>query len=210
MLVVCVGTATEVGKTFVGAAVLGELRRRGRTVAARKPAQSFAPGDPHPLDGEVLAGATGEPPERVCLPSRTYAVAMAPPMAADVLGRPVPTLRELLDELSWPDPPPDVRWLETVGGPRSPIAADGDAVDLVAAVGPDRIVLVAEAGLGAINAVSLSLAPFRSLGHDPVVILNRFDGADDLHRRNAAWLRSHGVRAVEHPRALADLLDGAG
>ena len=45
MLVVCAGTHTEVGKTWVGAAVLGDLRARGRTVAARKPAQSFDPGD---------------------------------------------------------------------------------------------------------------------------------------------------------------------
>ena len=179
-------------------------------MAARKPAQSFDPADPHPLDGEVLAGATGEHPDQVCLPTRTYAVAMAPPMAADVLGRPVPSLRELLDELIWPDPRPDVRWLETVGGPRSPIAADGDAVDLVSAVGPDLVVLVADAGLGTINAVSLSRAPLQALGHDPVVILNRFDGGDDLHQRNAAWLRSRGAGVLEHPDALADLLVAGG
>jgi dethiobiotin synthetase len=208
MLVVCVGTATEVGKTFVGAAVLRELRRRGRTVAARKPAQSFDPADAHPLDAAVLADATGETPEVVCPPSRTYPIAMAPPMAADALGVPAPCLADLLDETVWPDPPVDVCWLETVGGPRSPIAIDADAVDLVAAVGPGVVVLVADAGLGTINAVLLSIAPFQALGHEPVVVLNRFDEGDDLHRRNAAWLRERGVRVRLGPAELAAELAG--
>ena len=209
MLIVCVGTATEVGKTWVGAAALTELRARGHRVAARKPAQSFDPADAHPLDADVLGDATGEPGDVVCLPARTYAVAMAPPMAAAVLGRPVPTLQELLDELLWPEPEPDVSWLETVGGPRSPIAADGDAVDLIARLDPRKVVLVADAGLGAINAVRLSIAPIREQGHDPIVVLNRFDEADDLHRRNAAWLLSQDVITLLSVTALVDVLEQA-
>src|SRR6187399_2050729 len=131
MLVVCVGTHTEVGKTWTGAAVLADLRARGRTVAARKPAQSFDPRDGQPLDADVLGDATGEPGDVVCPPARTYAVPMAPPMAAAALGRPIPALAELLDEVRWPEPEVDVAWLETVGGPRSPIGRDGDAVDVV-------------------------------------------------------------------------------
>ena len=207
MLVVCAGTHTEVGKTWVGAAVLGDLRARGRSVAARKPAQSFDPDDGQPLDADVLGDATGEPGDVVCPPARTYAVPMAPPMAAAVLGRPIPTLAELLDEVVWPEPEVDVAWLETVGGPRSPLGSDGDAVDLVAAVRPRRVVLVADAGLGTINAVRLSVAPFQELGHEPVVVLNRFDADDDLHRRNAAWLHDLGIAAVLSAGAVADLLD---
>jgi dethiobiotin synthetase len=207
MLVVCAGTHTEVGKTWVGAAVLADLRARGRTVAARKPAQSFDPDDGQPLDGDVLGDATGEGGDVVCPPARTYAVPMAPPMAAAVLGRPVPTLADLLDELVWPEPEVDVAWLETVGGPRSPIGSDGDAVDVVAALDPRKVVLVADAGLGTINAVRLSLAPFQALGHEPIVLLNRFDPDDDLHRRNAAWLHDLGIAAVLSAGAVADLLD---
>jgi dethiobiotin synthetase len=210
MLVVCAGTATEVGKTFVGAAALRELGARGRTVAARKPAQSFDPADGQPLDAVVLADATGEAPDQVCPPARTYPVAMAPPMAAAALDVPVPTLRDLLGELSWPTPLPEVCWLETVGGPRSPIASDGDAVDLVAQLHPDAIVLVADAGLGTINAVLLSLAPLRDVGPEPVVVLNRFDAGDDLHRRNAEWLARAGVRLVGDVGALVDVLDAGG
>ena len=207
MLVVCAGTGTEVGKTWVGAAVLAELRRRGRTVSARKPVQSHDPEHDSPLDGAMLAAATGETADEVCPGHRTLGVPMAPPMAAAVLGQAAPTLDDLVGELRWPDPRPDLRWLELVGGPRSPIAADGDGVDLTAMVAPDRVVLVADAGLGTINAVLLSSAPFHDLGHDPVVVLNRYDPEADLHERNRAWLaaRCPGPVVTDIP-ALADVL----
>jgi dethiobiotin synthetase len=209
VLVVCLGTATEVGKTWVGAATLAALRAGGHRVSARKPAQSHDPAEPAALDGEVLAAATGEAAGSVCSPHRTYPVAMAPPMAAEVLDRPVPTMAEVLDELTWPDPPPELRWVEAVGGPRSPLAADGDGVDLVQALAPDEVVLVADAGLGTINAVLLSVAPLRELGVEPLVVLNRFDAAEVLHRRNATWLQRAGVIVLEGPKALAAVLDQA-
>ena len=88
-LVLVIGTATDIGKTWVGGEVLARLRTQGTAVAARKPAQSADAGDPGPSDAAVLAAATGEPVDEVCLPHRTYHVAMAPPMAADATGRPV-------------------------------------------------------------------------------------------------------------------------
>lgn len=208
MLVVCAGTATEVGKTWVGAAVLAELRRRGIGVSARKPAQSFAPDDAvDERDAAVLAAATGEDVHDVCPPERSFEVPMAPPMAADVLGRPAPSLADLVAGITWSAPEPQVRWVELVGGPRSPIAADGDGVDLTARLRPDRVVLVADAGLGTINAVVLSSAPFQDLGLEPVVLLNRYDAADDLHERNRAWLAGRRVGpVVTSASALADAL----
>ena len=41
-LVAVIGTGTDVGKTWVTARVIGELRETGSSVAARKPAQSYA------------------------------------------------------------------------------------------------------------------------------------------------------------------------
>jgi dethiobiotin synthetase len=187
VLVTCFGTATEVGKTFVGAAVLTELRRSGRSVSARKPAQSFDPEDGQPTDAEVLAAATGEDPHDVCPAEGWLPVPMAPPMAAVALGQDGPTLDQLLDRLRWPDV--DVRWLETVGGPRSPYAVDGDGIDLALAAGTDACVLVADAGLGTINAVRLCVEAITHAGLPaPLVHLNRYDEAADLHRRNRAWL----------------------
>ncbi|HYX44470.1 MAG TPA: dethiobiotin synthase [Acidimicrobiales bacterium] len=197
-LVVVLGTATEVGKTWVGAAVLAELAAAGRRVAARKPVQSFAPGE-GPTDADVLAAATGERPEDVCPAHRWYEVPMAPPMAADVLGRPPFTVADLVAELSWPGGV-DVGWVETVGGPRSPVAADGDSAGLAAAVVPDLLLLVADGRLGAINAVVLSVA---ALHAPPVVVLNHGDGSD-VWSRNRAWLESEGLDVAGGALEVAD------
>jgi dethiobiotin synthetase len=205
LLVLVVGTATDIGKTWVGGRTLVALTDRGVRVAARKPAQSFEAGDPHPTDADVLAAATGEPPEVVCPPHRSYPVPMAPPMAADALGRPAPTTADLLSELHWPTGAVDVGWLETVGGPRSPIGDDGDAVTFADRLDPDLVVLVADAGLGTVNAVLVSLAPFE--GRRALVVLNRFDPADDLHARNRAWLTDrHHLDVVTTPDDVADRL----
>lgn len=196
-LVVALGTGTEVGKTWVGAAVLAELRGRGVAVAARKPVQSFAPGDGS-TDAHVLAAATGEAVDDVCPRHRWYEAAMAPPMAADALGRAPFTVAELAGELRWPERTA-VGWVETIGGPRSPIAADGDSADLAAALAPDATVLVADAGLGAINAVRLCVA---AVEKPTVVVLNRYDNSD-LQARNRQWLEGDGVDVVVGPAKLA-------
>jgi dethiobiotin synthetase len=204
LLVVVAGTGTEVGKTWATAALARGLRDRGLTVAARKPAQSFEPGA-GPTDAEVLAEATGEEAADVCRPDRNYEVAMAPPMAADALGRPVPSIAELAAEITWPDGPAavDVGFVESAGGVASPLAGDGDTVALVEHLHPDVVLLVADAGLGTLNAVRLS---GRALAPWPVVVLlNRFDPTVDLHRRNRAWLvERDGVDAVTDVRVLVD------
>jgi len=183
-LVFVAGTGTAVGKTWMAAAVLARFRHAGLRVGARKPAQSFDTAE-GPTDADVLAAATGEPTHDVCQPHRWYARALAPPMAADLLGAPPFTVGDLLDELRWPVGV-DVGMVEGAGGPRSPIAADGDNVTLASSIAPDLVLLVAEAGLGAINAVLMSVAAFGE--RQVVVVLNRFDEHDPLHRRNRDWL----------------------
>lgn len=171
------------GKTFVAAALLRTWRKAGLRVAARKPAQSFEPSER--TDADVLAEASGESPIEVCPLHRWYDVPMAPPMAAEVLGRPPFTLADLVADLRWPKGL-DVGLIEGAGGPRSPLASDGDTVDLAWRLRPDVVLVVADAGLGTINAARLSVVPFAPL---PVVVhLNRYDPAEDLHRRNAAYL----------------------
>ncbi len=216
-MLVC-GTATEVGKTWVAARLVSELAGRGLRVAARKPAQSFdVDADDLPMggpsDAEVLGAASGEPASEVCTPSRSYHRPMAPPMAAEALGRPLFTTAELVADVVWPTSAVDVGVVETAGGVRSPQSSDGDVTDLVRALRPERIVLVADAGLGTINAVRLSmdaLAGASSVGEVPIVVLDRFDGEHDLHRRNRSWLAERDryvvVTLPGEERALADLV----
>jgi len=199
-LVVVTGTGTEVGKTWWTARLCERLGAAGVSVAARKPAQSFEPGA-GPTDADVLAAATADAPESVCPADRWYPVPMAPPMAAAALGRPSFTIRALAAEITWPAAT-DVGLVEGAGGPRSPLAADGDTVDLASALGADTVVLVGDPGLGTINAVRLAAAPF---GATPLVVaLNRFDPADDLHVRNGEWLAGDGgFDLVTDPADLA-------
>ena len=205
-LVVVAGTATEVGKTWVACALVRELRDRGVSVAARKPAQSFQPGDPT-TDADELAAATGEDPFVVCPDHRRYPVPMAPPMAAAALGRDPIGLAELIAETgaSWPDARVDVGLVELAGGVRSPLADDGDGVALAGALDPDRVLLVADAGLGTINAVRTSLDALGALAARTIVHLNRYDDAEDLHRRNRTWLAERdGSTTTVDAGALAD------
>jgi dethiobiotin synthetase len=201
-LVVVTGTATEIGKTWVAARVCELAREAGASVAARKPAQSFDPGDDDAgiTDAQVLAAATGAAATEVCPEHRWFPVPMAPPMAADALGRPPFTIDDLVAELAWPAPPPDLALVETAGGVRSPLAVDGDTIDVIRRVAPDHVVLVADAGLGTVNAVLLSLAALTPViaAERITVLLNRYDDGSDLHRRNAAWLAAHCATAVTH------------
>jgi len=205
--VVVTGTGTGVGKTWFSAVTLGLLRAQGLAVAARKPVQSFAPGE-HPTDADVLGAATGEDPEAICPPARRYERPMAPPMAAEALGRPAFTVAELVEEITWPMGT-RIGLVEGVGGPRSPLALDGDTVDLVAALEPDLVVVVADSDLGSINSVRLTTAPFDQ--RPLVVALNRFDPAEEIHERNQTWLQLRaGFDVVTSPTALAARLAGPG
>lgn len=195
-----VGTHTAVGKTWVLSRVLEALRQRDVGVAARKPVQSFTP-DEGSTDADLLAAASGEDAALVCPAHRSYPIAMAPPMAADVLGRPHILFQDVLREITWPIGT-DYVFIETVGGPRSPLAHDADSVDLLHRLQVDAVLLVADAGLGTLNSIRLSLAAIHPL--PTFVCLNRFDADNELHVRNRQWLRERF--AVEVGTSIDEIL----
>ena len=204
VLVVVAGTGTEIGKTWVAAELAGELRRRGHTVQARKPAQSFEPAEAeaHRTDADQLAAATREDPTRVCPPQHWYPVPLAPPMAAEALGRAPVLVRDLAAAVLWSGAV-ELGLVETAGGVRSPQAVDGDVPELIRVLEPDLVLLVADAALGTINLVRLASA---ALGPTPLlVVLNRFDDEDEVHCRNLEWLRTRdGFTVVTSPEAAAE------
>ena len=178
------GVATDAGKTWVAAALLAQLRSMGHLVSARKPVQSFE-GGKTTTDAHLLGVATGEDPTTVCPAHRWYPLAMAPPIAAQRLGLAPIALHDLLGELNWRGDA-EIAVVETVGGVRSPMADDADSATFLHALAPDHVVLVADAGLGAINAVRLcadALSPLTI-----TVMLNRFDSGDAVHETNREWL----------------------
>jgi dethiobiotin synthetase len=184
-IVAVAGTGTEVGKTFVAAGVLRALHERGYEIIARKPVQSFSLDDAT-TDADELARATGADATTVCPPHRWLPTPLAPPLAAEALEMPPFTIADLVTEVKAGVPDLARVLVETAGGVRSPIAADGDCVDLIGALDTALVLLVADAGLGTINAVRLSV---EALWRERVVVhLNRFDPGCDLHRRNLEWL----------------------
>ncbi len=178
------GTATEVGKTWMTSHLITELRGRGITVAARKPAQSFSTDELGTTDAEVLGTASAESPTDVCPSHRWYPYPMAPPMAAALLDLPMPTMAELTAETIIPEA--RFVFVETAGGLKSPIAIDGDCLQYARRLGPTLHVLCADAGLGTIN--SIRLAQYCMEGDTMLVFLNRYDEENIVHRCNRDWL----------------------
>ena len=186
LLVLVTGTATEIGKTWAAARLATGLRAAGHPVAARKPVMSYAPGE-EPTDAQVLAEATEDDELDICPSHRRYELAMAPPMAADALGRPPILIEDLVKELALPRT--GIVLIEGVGGVRSPMAHDGDALSVAGRLHPDLLLLVAPAGLGAINDLLTSLDSI-AYKWPVLVFLNRFDERDEIHRANLEWLRA--------------------
>jgi len=184
LLIGVIGTGTEIGKTWVTAQLLAMLKLRGARVAARKPVQSYAPDDIK-TDAALLAGASGEDVADICPAHRWYPLALAPPMAAHALGRGPLLMNEIVGEIHWPANV-DIGFVETVGGVHSPLTNDGDSLDLLRRLEVDRMLLVADAELGTINSVRLTMA---AVGSTPtVVFLNRFRPDNELHELNRRWL----------------------
>jgi dethiobiotin synthetase len=184
LLIGVIGTNTQVGKTWVTAQLLATLKLRGSAVAARKPVQSYGP-DEIDTDAACLAGASGEEVTEICPAHRWYPLALAPPMAATALGRGPVWMSEIVKEVRWPATV-DIGFVETVGGVRSPLACDGDSLELLRRLEVDRMLLVADAELGTINAVRLTMT---AVGATPtIVFLNHFDPRNELHELNRRWL----------------------
>lgn len=184
LLIGVIGTNTEVGKTWVTSQLLATLKLRGTRVAARKPVQSYGP-DEIDTDAARLAGASGEEVTEICPAHRWYPIALAPPMAANLLGRGPVRLAEIINEIHWPEAV-DIGFVESVGGVRSPLASDGDSLELLCRLEVDRLLLVADAELGTINAVRLTMA---AVGSTPTMVyLNRFNPDNELHELNRRWL----------------------
>jgi len=204
-LVVVTGTGTGVGKTWATIQVALRLASDGLRVAIRKPAQSFAPTDTT-TDAELLGAALGVPGDLVCPPHRWYPLPLAPPMAADALGREQIAIDDLVDELVWA-PGTDVGLVEGAGGLCSPIAHDGDTLGLIHRLTPELVVLVAESTLGVVSQVRLAA---RSLAGSPLlVVLNHFHDGDDMHRRSRDWLSTVDALSVTTAHELTGTVAAA-
>ncbi len=148
------GSGTGIGKTFITAALIHEMRRRGRRIGALKPVVSgFDPARPEASDPAVLLGALGEDLSQDALdrisPWR-YAAPLSPDMAARRAARPLPfdTLLSVTQRAI--DAAPDVLLIEGVGGVMVPLDDRHTVLDWILALRLPAL-LVAGSYLGAIS-----------------------------------------------------------
>lgn len=160
-------TGTDLGKTYLSAALVRHLRRAGRPVEVLKPVMSgFDPAAPEASDAGRLLAALG----RAVTPSALDAVAplrfsapLAPNMAARREGRRL-MLAEILEVCRSARARTGAPLIvEGVGGIMSPVAEDATCLDWVAALGCPSL-LVAGTYLGAISHALTAVAALASRG----------------------------------------------
>ncbi|MDE5898952.1 MAG: dethiobiotin synthase [Treponemataceae bacterium] len=195
-----VGTGTDVGKTYVSALICRTLAEAGMAAAYYKAAASGNPRDGEgrlvPMDARFVRNAAGlsQPLETMC--PYVFEAAVSPHLAArlerqaveaDVVRGGCRTLSEAYDYVA----------VEGSGGIVCPLRAGGGELwleDVVRMFGIPSVI-VADAGLGAINSVALTASYMERVGL-PVrgVIFNRFHPGSVMEEDN--------VRMVERRTGL--------
>lgn len=153
------GAGTEIGKTYVTAALTRRLLSQGRSVLTLKPLASGVPGLDDPAfafsDTAILLHAQGIEPTSAAVASCSpwcFSAPLAPDLAAAREGR---SLR-LDDLVAWcrdriaTAPPGTIVLIEGVGGLMSPVTDEATGLDWLEALGLPTI-LVSGSYLGAIS-----------------------------------------------------------
>lgn len=217
-----VGAGTEIGKTYVTAALVRRLRAEGRRVRALKPLASGVPPFDHPdfteSDTGRLLAAQAIPltSETVaaCSPWR-FAAPLAPDLAAAREGRSlaladlVGWCRARLDEAE----PGETVLIEGVGGLMSPVTGQATGLDWLKALRIPAL-LVSGSYLGAISHALTAVETLRAHGVALVgVAVSESTGAPTPPETVAAAIARHAGRPVacvprggDFPEMLAALL----
>ncbi|QDT30201.1 ATP-dependent dethiobiotin synthetase BioD 1 [Gimesia panareensis] len=163
-----VGTDTDVGKTFVSAAIARQLTAEGVRTGVYKPACSGSvadesTGQPCWQDVELLRqaiGATELPTERIC--PQTFHAPLAPPVAAEKEGRQIDETL-LLEGVRWWESQVEFLIVEGVGGVLCPLSSQQLIVDFAEKL-QYPLLIVARAGLGTINHSLLTIEVLQQRG----------------------------------------------
>ena len=213
------GTGTDVGKTYIGAAIARTLSAEGVNVIPRKPIESGCIRDGEeliPQDAVALkqaAGFKGDLSE-VC-PYR-FEPPISPVRAAHLANKVLTT--EQLVSICLQGSEHGFTLVEGAGGFYSPLAENGLNADLAVAL-QLPVILVADDKLGALSNVLLNTEAIQMRGLQlAAVVLNEAQESNaDENMNNTADLREHldcpvfaiGYSSTEQPelpRALIDSL----
>ncbi len=199
--IVVVGTGTEIGKTHASIAITSALATMGVSVVALKPIESGVPADPKDASSDAgsLAAFSSHP---VSAPPYAFADAVSPHLAARRAGVTI----DLGRIAAWVNShTARMTLVETAGALLSPIGKGLTNLDLVRAIQPDRVLLVASDRLGVLHDVAATLHAYRTLAKlpEPTLLLQQPSTPDTSTNSNAAELEWLGLvpRVFVFPRA---------
>lgn len=197
------GTGTDVGKTYVAGLVVKKLNQAGKNAAYYKAAMSgnercadgrLIPGDA--LQVKEMAGIT-QPTEEMC--PYLYQAAVSPHLAARMEGGPV-EMERVLEGFDRVCSRYDYVTAEGSGGILCPLRFDEQKILLEDFIKARRLacLIVADAGLGAINGVVLTAEYMKAHGIPARgIILNRYQPDSLMHRDNLAMCQQlTGLKVV--------------
>ncbi|MDD4688632.1 MAG: dethiobiotin synthase [Eubacteriales bacterium] len=184
------GTGTDVGKTYVTGLIVKKLRENKKNAAYYKAAMS---GNDRRADGSLIPGdalqvknASGieQSLEEMC--PYVYETAVSPHLASKLEGNPVEMERVLkgFDDVCGRY---DYVTAEGSGGILCPLRFDKQKIQLEDFIKARYLscLMIADAGLGTINAVVLT-AEYMKAHHIPVkgIIFNHYEQGNTLHEDN--------------------------
>lgn len=188
-------TGTDVGKTYVTALLLKKLRAASIHAGYYKAALSGAyrkneqliPGDAQYV--ATVAGIDEEPSQLV---SYIYEPAVSPHLAAEMEQRPI-KLSKIKADFAKSKTQYDVIVAEGSGGIICPLNMDGTPLMLTDVIKALHlpILIVANAGLGAINSTVLTVAYAKANGIQVNgILLNQFDETNSMHLDNLTQIQT--------------------
>lgn len=189
MRVVIVGTGTGVGKTHVGQALAAWIRGRGIPCAALKPIESGGDGDQRALEGASAFHVKPPPPYRLVR-------AVSPHLAAREQDLQI-SIERVASWVTRASEGADITIVETAGGLLSPLSDQATNADLVRALLPAKVLVVAPDRLGVLHDLrALSLACRTLQLAVTTTVLSAPAHPDESTGTNAAELDRLGVCQV--------------
>lgn len=197
-------TGTEVGKTYVSALLVKTLREHGIDAGYFKPALS----DAHEQDGALVPGdaayvckTAGLDVDPASLVSFIYSTPVAPHLAARQEHKPEVSLEKIVEDFKRHSAEHELLIVEGCGGIICPLNESTGLMlsDVMQALALP-LLIVAPAGLGAINATLLTVDFARQLELNIAgVILNGYHNSNTLHHDNAMQIeRLSGLPIVAY------------
>ncbi|MDR2521732.1 MAG: dethiobiotin synthase [Spirochaetaceae bacterium] len=171
-------TGTDIGKTYISALVLKQLRQLGVNAGYYKAAQSGGAADGAEDDASYVARIAALEEDPSALVSYRYSQAVSPHLAARMENAESPRLSRIVADWRALAGRHDFMVAEGSGGIVCPLQCDERGVllleDVIKALELD-VVLVALCALGGINAAVLSVAYMHERGITPRgIIINRY------------------------------------